>query len=119
MPGPSPFEVVADLRRECPHARVLVVTAFDDDAYVRGLVGAGIVATLKHFAGYSASRAGRNLAPVSIGPRELADVVLPPFEAALRLGGARSVMASYTDTDGMPAAAHAWWITPTIPVGPS
>ncbi|NED92161.1 glycoside hydrolase family 3 protein, partial [Streptomyces sp. SID11233] len=50
-------------------------------AYVRGLESAGIVATLKHFAGYSASRAGRNLAPVSMGPRERADVVLPPFEA--------------------------------------
>ena len=42
------------------------------------------IATLKHFVGYSASRAGRNLAPVSIGPRELADVLLPPFEMALR-----------------------------------
>ncbi|GAA3049745.1 hypothetical protein GCM10020229_71460 [Kitasatospora albolonga] len=31
-------------------------------AYVQGLESAGIVATLKHFAGYSASRAGRNLA---------------------------------------------------------
>jgi beta-glucosidase len=74
-------------------------------AYVRGLEGAGIVATLKHFAGYSASRAGRNLAPVSMGRRELADVVLPPFEAALRLGGARSVMHSYTEIDGVPTAA--------------
>ncbi|RCK69108.1 glycosyl hydrolase [Desertihabitans brevis] len=74
-------------------------------AYVRGLESAGVVATLKHFAGYSASRSGRNLAPVSIGPRELADVLLPPFETALRLGGARSVMHSYTDLDGMPSAA--------------
>ncbi|GAB3848036.1 hypothetical protein GCM10027610_068980 [Dactylosporangium cerinum] len=73
-------------------------------AYVRGLESAGVVATLKHFAGYSASRAGRNLAPVSIGPRELADVLLPPFEMALR-AGARSVMNSYTDLDGVPAAA--------------
>ena len=63
-----------------------------------------MVATLKHFAGYSASRAARNLAPVSMGPRELADVILPPFEMALR-AGARSVMASYTDTDGVPATA--------------
>ena len=70
-------------------------------AYVAGLESAGIVATLKHFAGYSASRAGRNLAPVSIGPRELADVLLPPFEMALR-AGARSVMNSYTDNDGVP-----------------
>ncbi|MFC0527882.1 beta-xylosidase/alpha-l-arabinosidase [Phytohabitans kaempferiae] len=74
-------------------------------AYVRGLERAGVVATLKHFAGYSASRGGRNLAPVPMGRRELADVVLPPFEMALRLGGARSVMNSYTDVDGVPAAA--------------
>ncbi|WP_036507760.1 beta-glucosidase family protein [Nocardioides sp. URHA0020] len=79
-------------------------------AYVRGLEDGGIVATLKHFLGYSASRAARNLAPVSIGPRELADVVLPPFEMALR-AGARSVMNSYTDLDGVPAAADAGLLT--------
>ncbi len=73
-------------------------------AYVRGLESAGIVSTLKHFVGYSASRAGRNLAPVSIGPREVADILLPPFEMALR-EGARSVMNSYTDLDGVPVAA--------------
>ena len=72
-------------------------------AYVRGLEQSGVIATLKHFAGYSASRAGRNLAPVSMGPREFADVVLPPFEMALQ-AGARSVMNSYTDIDGVPVA---------------
>ncbi len=74
-------------------------------AYVRGLEGAGIIATLKHFAGYAASRAARNHAPVSIGPREFADVILPPFETALHDGGARSVMNSYTDVDGVPVGA--------------
>ncbi|MET9232880.1 glycoside hydrolase family 3 N-terminal domain-containing protein [Streptomyces cellulosae] len=74
-------------------------------AYVQGLESAGVVATLKHFAGYSASRAGRNLAPASMGPRERADVVLPPFEMAIHEGGARSVMNAYTDTDGVPSAA--------------
>ncbi|GAA3853866.1 beta-glucosidase [Streptomyces sedi] len=73
--------------------------------YVRGLESAGIVATLKHFVGYSASRAARNHAPVSMGPREIADVLLPPFEMALREGGARSVMAAYNDIDGVPASA--------------
>jgi beta-xylosidase len=72
-------------------------------AYVRGLQSAGIQATLKHFAGYSASRAGRNMAPVAIGRREFADVILVPFEMALR-GGARSVMPSYTDIDGVPVS---------------
>jgi beta-xylosidase len=73
--------------------------------YVRGLQSAGIVATLKHFVGYSASRAGRNLAPAGIGPREVAEVLLPPFEMALREAGARSVMQSYAEIDGVPAAA--------------
>ncbi|HTX25527.1 MAG TPA: glycoside hydrolase family 3 N-terminal domain-containing protein [Streptosporangiaceae bacterium] len=74
--------------------------------YVRGLQSAGVQATLKHFAGYSASRAGRNLAPVAMGPREFADVLLVPFEMALRLGGARSVMPSYTDVDGVPVSGN-------------
>jgi beta-xylosidase len=74
-------------------------------AYVTGLQSAGVDATLKHFAGYSASRAGRNMAPVTMGRREFADVILPPFEMAIRLGGARSVMPSYTDIDGVPASA--------------
>jgi beta-xylosidase len=74
-------------------------------AYVRGLQAAGVDATLKHFAGYSASRRGRNMAPVSMGQREFTDVILPPFEMAIRLGGARAVMPSYTDLDGVPATA--------------
>jgi beta-xylosidase len=74
-------------------------------AYVRGLESAGIIATLKHFAGYSGSAAGRNMAPVSVGRREIADVFLPPFEMALREGGARSVMHSYAALDGVPPAA--------------
>jgi beta-xylosidase len=79
-------------------------------AYVAGLESTGVIATLKHFAGYSASRAGRNHAPASVGPRELADVLLPPFEMALR-AGARSVMNAYNDNDGVPAAADSALLT--------
>jgi beta-glucosidase len=74
-------------------------------AYVRGLQSTGVDATLKHFLGYSASRAGRNHAPVHAGPREIADVLLPPFEMAIRDGGARSVMNSYSAIDGLPVAS--------------
>jgi beta-xylosidase len=83
-------------------------------AYVQGLQSAGVIATLKHFAGYSASRAGRNHAPVDIGPREFADVILPPFELAIAQGGARSVMASYTSIDGLPSSADAGLLTRTL-----
>jgi beta-xylosidase len=83
-------------------------------AYVRGLQGAGIHATLKHFIGYSASRAGRNHAPVHAGPREIADVYLPPFEMAILDGGARSVMNSYADLDGEPLASSAFYLTDVL-----
>ncbi|HEV7622509.1 MAG TPA: glycoside hydrolase family 3 N-terminal domain-containing protein [Amnibacterium sp.] len=108
------LDVVRDLRwgrveetiGEDPYLVGTVATA-----YVRGLESAGVVATLKHFAGYSASRSGRNLAPVSMGPREFADVILPPFEMAVREGGVRSVMHSYAEVDGVPAAANAELLT--------
>ncbi|TDC49244.1 glycosyl hydrolase [Jiangella ureilytica] len=74
-------------------------------AYVRGLQSSGLVATVKHFAGYSASRSARNHAPVTAGPRELAELLLPPFELAVREGGAGSVMASYAAVDGVPPTA--------------
>ncbi|VXB56976.1 Beta-glucosidase [Curtobacterium sp. 8I-2] len=80
-------------------------------AYVRGLQSAGVDATLKHFLGYSASQAGRNHAPVHAGAREVADVYLPPFEMALRDGGARSVMNSYAEIDGVPVAANGELLT--------
>lgn len=74
-------------------------------AYVRGLQQTGVHATLKHFVGYSASQAGRNFAPVHVGRRELADVLLVPFEMAVRDGGVRSVMHAYTEIDGVPVAS--------------
>lgn len=74
-------------------------------AYVTGLQSSGVHATLKHFVGYAASRAGRNIAPVHAGPREVADVLVVPFEMALLDGGARSVMHSYAEIDGVPVAA--------------
>ena len=83
-------------------------------AYTRGLQSAGVIATLKHFVGYSASRAGRNLAPVDMGPRELGDVILFPFEMAIREGAARSVMASYVDIDGVPASADTTLLSSTL-----
>ncbi len=80
-------------------------------AYIQGVESSGVVATLKHFVGYSASKAGRNLAPVSVGAREVADVLLPPFEMAIRESGVRSVMHAYTDLDGVPTAADSSLLT--------
>jgi DNA-binding NarL/FixJ family response regulator len=42
MPGPKPIQTVAYLREHCPEVRVVALTAYDDDAYVRGLISAGV-----------------------------------------------------------------------------
>ncbi|MFC7261704.1 glycoside hydrolase family 3 N-terminal domain-containing protein [Streptomyces lutosisoli] len=83
------------------------------EAYVLGVQSAGVVATLKHFAGYSASMGGRNHAPVQIGRRELFDVILPPFERLVAAGVA-SVMNSYAEIDGEAPAASAWLLTSVL-----
>jgi DNA-binding NarL/FixJ family response regulator len=41
MPGPPPFTLMAALRAGCPMARLLILTAYDDDVYVRGALTAG------------------------------------------------------------------------------
>ncbi|MFW7413502.1 glycoside hydrolase family 3 N-terminal domain-containing protein [Demequina sp. SO4-18] len=74
-------------------------------SYVRGIQSEGVDATLKHFVGYSASRAGRNFAPVHAGRRELQDTLLIPFEMAVLDGGVHSIMHSYAEIDGLPVAA--------------
>jgi DNA-binding NarL/FixJ family response regulator len=42
MPGPSAFETVAYLREHCPQVKIVMLTAYDDDTYVHGLVAAGV-----------------------------------------------------------------------------
>lgn len=87
-------------------------------AYVRGLQGddlrTGVVATLKHFAGYSGGVGGRNFAPAAIGPRALEDLDLLPFEMAVKLAGAAGVMNAYNDLDGEPAAASHHLLTEVL-----
>ena len=80
-------------------------------AYVRGLQSAGVIATGKHFAGYSASRGARNHGPVPMGRRDLMDVILPPFEAAVTQANAGSVVNSSADMDNVPAGADSWLLT--------
>jgi beta-glucosidase len=78
-------------------------------AYVMGLQGDdisnGVIATVKHFAGYGKPEAGLNHAPSDIPPRMLREVYLYPFEKAVREAGVLSVMNAYQEIDGLPCAA--------------
>jgi beta-glucosidase len=78
-------------------------------AYVRGLqgesLGNGVLATGKHFVGYSASLGGMNVAPTAMGWRDLWDIYLGPFQAAIRDAGLHSIMNAYVELDGDVVAA--------------
>jgi len=84
--------------------------------YVRGLQGdkRDLLATLKHYAGHSASEGARNHAPVSMGWRELNDTFLLPFEMAVKLADAGSVMPAYHDIDGEPCHASPHLLTEVL-----
>jgi beta-glucosidase len=78
-------------------------------AFVAALQGddlaRGVVATGKHMVGHGLAEGGLNMAPAHIGPRELHDEQLFPFEAAVRLAGLASMMPAYCDVDGVPCHA--------------
>ena len=86
-------------------------------AYVRGLqegAGTPVLATGKHMVGHGLPEGGMNRAPAHIGPRELRDVYLWPFEAAVREAGMRSMMHAYEDVDGVPCVASRELFTTTL-----
>lgn len=75
-------------------------------ALVRGLQSSGaLAATAKHFVGYGLSRGGRDYARVDVGELMLRNVHLRPFQAAVD-AGVRTVMAAFSDVDGIPMHSH-------------
>jgi beta-glucosidase len=84
-------------------------------AYIAALQGPdlaeGVLATAKHMVGHGLAEGGLNQAPAHIGPRELRDEQLLPFEAAVRLAGIASVMPAYCDVDGVPCHASTELLT--------
>ncbi|MEJ2149029.1 MAG: glycoside hydrolase family 3 protein, partial [Chloroflexota bacterium] len=78
-------------------------------AFVKGLQGeslaVGVSATSKHFVGYGAPDGGLNWGPAHIPARELREVFLLPFEAAVKEAHLHSVMNAYHELDGVPCGA--------------
>jgi beta-glucosidase len=86
------------------------------EAMVRGYQGKDlaanntVMACVKHFALYGASQAGRDYHTVDMSERSMMQDYLPPYKAAIDAGSA-SVMTSFNDINGIPAAANKWLIT--------
>lgn len=82
-------------------------------AMVRGYQGDGladptaILATAKHFAGYSETQGGRDASEADISRRKLRAWFLPPFERVAREGCA-TFMLGYQSMDGVPITVNSW-----------
>ena len=85
-------------------------------AMVRGYQGtdladaAAVVACVKHFALYGAPMGGRDYHTVDMSRRAMEETYFPPYRAAVD-AGARTVMTSFNDIDGIPASGNRWLLT--------
>jgi len=80
-------------------------------AFVKGVQSQGVVTTPKHFAANFVGDGGRDSNPIHFSERLLREIYLPAFEAAVREGGALSLMAAYNSLDGIPCSCHHWLLT--------
>jgi beta-glucosidase len=82
-------------------------------AMIRGYQGKGlddadgVLATAKHFAGYSETQGGRDASEADISRRKLQSFFLPPFERAVS-AGCMTFMTGYQSMDGLPSTANHW-----------
>ena len=66
-----------------------------------------ILACVKHFAGYGAPIAGRDYNTVDMSERTFRDIYFPPYKAGIE-AGARTIMTSFNDLDGIPSTGNKW-----------
>ncbi|NDV00030.1 beta-glucosidase [Pseudoroseicyclus tamaricis] len=76
-------------------------------AYVRGLQGKGIAATMKHYAG-NESEIERTTMSSDISERAMREIYLRPFEAAVKEAGIWALMSAYNKLNGTYASENPW-----------
>ncbi len=112
---------VLDLGREPRHGRVeetygedrLLVSRLGV-AFIRGVQSTGVICTPKHFVANYVGDGGREGVNVSISERELRELHLLPYEAAVREAGALGVMAAYNAINGIPCSTNRWLLTDVL-----
>ena len=80
------------------------------EAMVHGYQGrqsdtTSMAACIKHFVGYGAAEGGRDYNSTFLTERQLRNVYLPPFQAAVD-AGAMTLMTSFNDNDGVPSTGN-------------
>jgi beta-glucosidase len=88
-------------------------------AMVRGYQGKDLslpytmMATVKHFALYGASEAGRDYNTTDMSQIRMFNEYLPPYKAAVD-EGVGCVMSSFNEVDGIPATGNRWLLTDVL-----
>ena len=88
-------------------------------AMIRGYQGQGlddptaVLATAKHYAGYSETQGGRDASEADLSRRKLRSYFLPPFERAAQ-AGAMTFMTGYQSIEGQPSTANHWLLTEVL-----
>lgn len=117
------FAPMVDVSRDPRWGRVMEGAGEDPflgsriaEARVKGIQGTSLgktdklVACVKHFAAYGAPVAGREYNEVEISERVFREMYLPPYKAAVK-AGAKTVMTSFNDYDGIPATGSKYLMT--------
>jgi beta-glucosidase len=115
------YAPILDLARDPRWGRV--VECYGEDPFlvaelgkqmVLGIQAEGVASTLKHYAGYSVPKGGRDgnaRTDPHIAPRELFNMYLYPYERIIREAHPMGVMSSYNDWDGMPVTGSYYFLT--------
>jgi beta-glucosidase len=116
------YAPILDVARDQRWGRL--AETYGEDPYLASRLGVEMVkglqenytvaSTAKHFAIYSnnkGAREGQARTDPQTSPREVENVFLPPFKAAVKEGGALGVMSSYNDFDGIPVTGSKYWLT--------
>ena len=73
-----------------------------------------VASTAKHFAVYSYNKGGREgqaRTDPQTSPREVENIFLPGFKAAIKEAGILGIMSSYNDYDSIPVTGSSYWLT--------
>ncbi len=90
-----------------------VLTALLSGAFIAGLQGQGVAATIKHFVG-NESEIERTTVNSVIDERALREIYLYPFEHAVKVAGAWGIMSSYNQLNGAFTSENEWLLTQVL-----
>ncbi len=82
-------------------------------AYTKAFEKMGVITTPKHFIANHGD-GGRDSYPIQLNERLMRELHFPPFEACLKRGGARSLMAAYNSFDGSTSHANHWLLNTVL-----